>query len=584
MKVKFIYIFSFMLWSSLLTQAQWTTADLSESRIGLVAGSTGTKVFFAGGNNSSGSPSNVIDIYDNATNTWSTASLSIGRSTLAVAATSTRIFFGGGFIFGGIDSDVVDIFNSNTNTWSTSHLSLARHYLAATSLGTKVFFAGGIGGNVVSDIVDIYDVSNNSWSIAYLSQPRLALTAVANGTKVFFAGGYDIINNQQVYSDVVDIYDMEANTWTTTNLSEARGYLASTSVGSKVFFAGGAGTNFSSTIDIYDLSDNSWSTKTLTGERNLLAAASRGPEVFFAGGANSSENSDVIDIYNINTNLWSTATLSLARNSLAAASIGTKVFFAGGYNSGFHSIIDIYDRGCVPFTINLSSDVAICVGASIILEAEGANTFSWDPSTGLSGDTGSTVTAAPVETTTYTVTGKDLENCTSTATVTVTVNSIPPKPIISGNDLNTETPTLFSSSSSGNQWFMNEVLLEDEVSQFLQVVDEGMYSVQVTLDDCVSPMSEPFPVIITEVNEPIDLPKISIYPNPAQQLLNIEWNGFDRYESLEIKIIDLLGRVALTKIVKAKENTIEIENLNSGVYLIQSTLFNNKVFAKFQKR
>jgi len=737
MKVKSIYIFSFMLWSPLLTQAQWTTADLSEPRVGLVAGSTGAKVLFAGGSNSSGSPSDVVDIYDNVTNTWSTTTLSIGRSTLAVAATTTKVFFGGGFIFNGVDSDVVDIFDSNTSTWSTSHLSLARHYLAATSSGAKVFFAGGVSNNVVSDVVDVYDLSTGEWSVAHLSQPRLALTAVANGTKVFFSGGYDIINDQQVYSDVVDIYDIEANTWTTTNLSEARGYLASTSIGSKVFFAGGHGTsNPSNVIDIYDTTTDSWSSETLSQSRNGLSATSNGVEVFFAGGYNDSGNSDVVDIYNSTTNSWTTSNLSLARNFLAAASVGTKVIFAGGYNSGVQSTVDMYENACLAYTLNISGDIAICLGSSTILTATGANSYTWSPADGLSATTGNSVTANPTQNTTYTVIGTNPGNCSSTKSTTVTIhplpianagqdveicegnsttlsasggvsydwspaaglsntdifnpvanpttmteytvmvtdanqcsatdkvvvtvnplptanagqdveicegssttlsasggvsfdwspaaglsntnifnpvaspitlttysvlvtdengcsdtdeieitiNPLPSKPVITSSQLNSESLRLTSSSTSGNQWFKNENLLIGLTDQILDVTDNGVYTVQVSQNECVSPMSDPFSIIITAIWENPKSSNFRIYPNPAEQIVYVEGEGIVNDKSMEVKITDLLGRVVLTKILKEKENTIEIGNLNSGVYLMQIIQLNNKVFAKFQKR
>lgn len=62
-----------------------------------------------------------------------------------------------------------------------------------------------------------------------------------------------------------------------------------------------------------------------------------------------------------------------------------------------------------------------CVGgASVTLTGSGATTYSWDPPFGLSGTSGTTVTASPTVTTTYTVTGS-IGSCTSTAVVTITV-------------------------------------------------------------------------------------------------------------------------------------------------------------------
>ena len=71
------------------------------------------------------------------------------------------------------------------------------------------------------------------------------------------------------------------------------------------------------------------------------------------------------------------------------------------------------------------SSAAICIGSGTSLTASGAVTYSWSPSTGLSATSGATVTANPLTTTTYTVTGTDANGCINTATVNVAVNSLP---------------------------------------------------------------------------------------------------------------------------------------------------------------
>ena len=72
------------------------------------------------------------------------------------------------------------------------------------------------------------------------------------------------------------------------------------------------------------------------------------------------------------------------------------------------------------------NNATICVGQSTVLTANGANTYSWTPNTNLSATTGTSVTANPVSTIVYTVTGTTTATgCSNTATSTVTVNSLP---------------------------------------------------------------------------------------------------------------------------------------------------------------
>ncbi len=67
---------------------------------------------------------------------------------------------------------------------------------------------------------------------------------------------------------------------------------------------------------------------------------------------------------------------------------------------------------------------SVCApGAPAILTASGANTYTWLPVAGLTPSTGSPVNASPAANTTYTVTGTDINGCTATATVSLTVNS-----------------------------------------------------------------------------------------------------------------------------------------------------------------
>ena len=68
---------------------------------------------------------------------------------------------------------------------------------------------------------------------------------------------------------------------------------------------------------------------------------------------------------------------------------------------------------------------AICKGGSATLTASGATTYSWSLGTGLNTTTGSTVTANPSVTTTYTVVGTNATGCKDTTTTTVTVHVQP---------------------------------------------------------------------------------------------------------------------------------------------------------------
>ncbi len=116
-------------------------------------------------------------------------------------------------------------------------------------------------------------------------------------------------------------------------------------------------------------------------------------------------------------------------NSVNVCPSGTTTYTAQAtYNTCFNVPVTVSDN----ITVSLASgnvvlgpaNPAICSGGSIGLTASGSNTYTWTPATGLNQTTGSSVTASPPTTTTYTVTGIT-PGCTSTNSITVNVSAMP---------------------------------------------------------------------------------------------------------------------------------------------------------------
>ena len=77
-------------------------------------------------------------------------------------------------------------------------------------------------------------------------------------------------------------------------------------------------------------------------------------------------------------------------------------------------------------SITLTSDTEICIGESQSLVVSGdGTTYDWSPSSTLSSNTGTTVTATPITTTTYQVISTDGNGCVDSSDVTVIVNELP---------------------------------------------------------------------------------------------------------------------------------------------------------------
>jgi gliding motility-associated-like protein len=90
--------------------------------------------------------------------------------------------------------------------------------------------------------------------------------------------------------------------------------------------------------------------------------------------------------------------------------------------------------------ISAGSDVATCTGDTITLSATGGVSYSWSPSSSLTGANTATPSALPPATTSYTVIGTDQNGCTNSDTVLLSLSPLPvtmnaPSTVCSGSQV-----------------------------------------------------------------------------------------------------------------------------------------------------
>lgn len=83
-------------------------------------------------------------------------------------------------------------------------------------------------------------------------------------------------------------------------------------------------------------------------------------------------------------------------------------------------------------------------GTPTHVDASGAATYSWSPSSGISATTGAGVNFTPAATTTYTVIGTDVNGCTASSTIVVSIVTFPQ------NVIATATPATICSGATSN--------------------------------------------------------------------------------------------------------------------------------------
>jgi len=144
-----------------------------------------------------------------------------------------------------------------------------------------------------------------------------------------------------------------------------------------------------------------------------------------------------------------------------------------------------------------------------------------------------------------------------------------------------ESITLSSNYSQGNQWYLNDVLINNANDQTLVVTENGNYTVDVTIDDCYG-ISASHTVTTVGINQVLLENSFKIYPNPVNNKLTIETVGLAKDDYL-IKIIDLSGKTVIEKTIHVDnaKNLFEIDmsGLAPSAYTLRIQN-NNEVLVK----
>jgi hypothetical protein len=265
-------------------------------------------------------------------------------------------------------------------------------------------------------------------------------------------------------------------------------------------------------------------------------------------------------------------------------SVGTYVYYASQVNTVTNcesprSKISVSIRK-TPVAPTVSA-ISICQNsnaAPLTATGIGANIFRWY---GSNATGGSASTAAPSPSTAasgnfdYFVSQVDAENgCESPrAKLSVAVNAAPAKPSVTRD----ASSNLVSSSSNGNQWYREGVVLTGAINQIYKPTDAAHYTVKVTgSGGCVSLSSEAYYYLSTALLNLDNGQYVRFFPNPASNLLNLE---YDISASLRLKLIisDVNGRTVQEWNNLLSGSSLNIGGLLKGSYMLRLYTIDGKL-------
>lgn len=274
---------------------------------------------------------------------------------------------------------------------------------------------------------------------------------------------------------------------------------------------------------------------------------------------------------------------------------GNNTLLANVYNElcsetlPINNIIDIYKSPVATSTVESVSTNEICNVGNTIIHALGAKAneqYCWystidDTSPILMEPNGIFETPILNQSHVYFVSIINETGCESSRTpVNVNVNNLP-VPFITVDTLELGRYILTSSSINGNQWYLNDKLLEGENSQVLTTNEPGYYWLEVQSGAC-SVMSDTIQIDNTILGtQPIlEHVDIEIYPNPTTDKVIISLPGKSSSE-LRTMLIDMDGSEQYNVeniVLNDREFVIDLLPYKAGIYILKIYL-NSKIYS-----
>lgn len=156
--------------------------------------------------------------------------------------------------------------------------------------------------------------------------------------------------------------------------------------------------------------------------------------------------------------------------------------------------------------------------------------------------------------------------CYDSVRIDLEIAPKPPTPSILRND-----SYLISSADNGNQWYLNDIVIEGANGKNYEPKENGDYSVVVTIKKCSSLPSAKYNFIVGEVSDLTDAKGVfEIIPNPSDGNFRIAFID-DAYPFDAIQINNIYGELVYKEEIqsgKFARDKIISQNLANGIYFI----------------
>jgi len=227
----------------------------------------------------------------------------------------------------------------------------------------------------------------------------------------------------------------------------------------------------------------------------------------------------------------------------------------------------------------------VVFGGQIASTGAGDLTWTWNPDA----LAGNVVSVSPTATTTYTVKGTDpVTGCYSEATVNVDVTTTPAPTgdaVQTFTVFNTAEATVANLAASGTNvvWYASSadaLAGVNALAPTTELVNGAAYYAMQTVNGCRSISALEVTVTVTLGTNNFDLSGLKYYPNPVNNMLNIEFAG----GITSVEVYNAIGQKVMTKKENSVLATVDMTSLAAGTYFVKVTSQNGSKTLKVMKQ
>lgn len=206
--------------------------------------------------------------------------------------------------------------------------------------------------------------------------------------------------------------------------------------------------------------------------------------------------------------------------------------------------------------------LSICEGSSSVLNVSGANSYSWMPGS-LSG---SSISAQPSSTTTYTITGTGPNGCIDSVNITLTVNANPVATLTTAVDTacSIDGTVNLSGTPSGGSYVGASVAGNTFNPSTAPIGQNTISYVYVDANGCRDTANSTIVVDICTGTGITMATAVNAYPNPFTDQLTITSSSVIE----RIEVYDAAGKLLFSEKQQSDKTELNMTGFESGVYFI----------------